>query len=268
MPSCLSQPRNPVGLNPDPARILVADDEETFRETTVDLLLEEGFCCEGANDSFSAVQMLRDGRYDLLIADINMPGNANLELVQQMHDLDSTVPVILVTGYPSVRSAVASLRLPVAAYLIKPLDFSDLLEEVGLWLKRRRILRTAHDMQRLLGQWREELEGLQIALRETIGSGSAMALLALAMRQVTTALRQVFQIARNLPQLDRENLQTIPAQALLAGARDLLEETVDTLEATKTAFKSKQLGRLRHRLQVAIDQWESLQDSPSETPGK
>jgi len=123
-------------------------------------------------------------------------------------------------------------------------------------------------MQRLLGQWREELEGLQIALRETIGSGSAMALLSLATRQVTTALRQVFQIARDLPQLDRENQQTIPAQALLAGARDLLEETVDTLEATKTAFKSKQLGRLRHRLQVAIDQWESLQDSPSDTPGK
>jgi len=115
MPSCLSQTRNPVGLTPDPARILVADDEETFRVTTVDLFLEEGFGCSGASDSFRAVQMLRAGRFDLLIADINMPGNANLELVQQMHELDSTVPVILVTGYPSVCSAVASIRLPVPA---------------------------------------------------------------------------------------------------------------------------------------------------------
>ncbi len=264
MSSCLWQTAKPADHAPDSGAILVADDEETFRQSTVELLVEEGYRCEGVADSFIAVQKLRSGRYDLLIADINMPGNADLDLLRQIQQADAHLPVILVTGYPTVRSAVDSIRLAVAAYLVKPIEFQQLLREIEVWLKRCRAGRAAHDMQRLLQQGLQELDGLRAELSSVPNSSATMALLALAMRQATAALGQVFQIARSVPELQSGNHDgELSTRALLSGAHELLAETIDTLEATKSAFKSKQLGRLRHRLQVAIDEWGNMRDFPA-----
>ena len=71
-------------------------------------------------------QSLAERRFDALVADIQMPGNRDLELVQWAILNAPGMPVILITGNPTVDSAVASLRLPVAAYLVKPVDYERL----------------------------------------------------------------------------------------------------------------------------------------------
>jgi CheY-like chemotaxis protein len=101
---------------------LIADDEETFLLSTADLLRREGYHCDCAPDGKRAAEMLGKGEYDLLIADIKMPGNGNLELVREMPRLAEGLPVILVTGYPSLKTAMESFQLPVAAYLPKPVE--------------------------------------------------------------------------------------------------------------------------------------------------
>ena len=58
-----------------PGRILVADDEETFAESTADLLRREGYQCDTAREASIAATLLAGSQYDLLIADIRMPGN-------------------------------------------------------------------------------------------------------------------------------------------------------------------------------------------------
>ncbi len=109
-------------------RILVADDEATFLESTMDLLRDEGYECDGAANAHVAKELLSKKDYDLLISDIKMPGNLELELIKGLGDVPERLPVILVTGYPSLNTAIMSTRLSVAGYLLKPLDFDELLE--------------------------------------------------------------------------------------------------------------------------------------------
>ena len=108
-------------------RILIADDEESVLLSTADLLRIEGYECACASGAKTAFDMLRKKEYDLLIADIKMQGNSDLELIKKLPEIVHRMPVILVTGYPSLSSAVQSTNLPVVAYLIKPFEFSELL---------------------------------------------------------------------------------------------------------------------------------------------
>jgi DNA-binding NtrC family response regulator len=118
----------------DAGRILIADDEATFRRATAQLLEREGYRCDEAADALTAVQHLTSATYDLLIADVRMPGNMRLELVEEMPMLAPGVPVILVTAYPSFTSGQRALDLPVVAYLVKPFEFAELLMRVRNWL--------------------------------------------------------------------------------------------------------------------------------------
>ena len=111
-------------------RILFADDEETFLYSTADLLRLEGFECDCVPNAIVARQQLQQTAYDLVIADIKMPGNTELEFARFLADLNPSPPMILVTGHPSLNSAVQSVQLPVVAYLVKPFDFGELLAKV------------------------------------------------------------------------------------------------------------------------------------------
>jgi DNA-binding NtrC family response regulator len=73
------------------------------------------------------LDFLSADRYQLLIAGLQMPGNMQFELIERLEHLAPAMPVILVTGYPSLNSAIRAVELPVIAYLIKPFDFDDLL---------------------------------------------------------------------------------------------------------------------------------------------
>ena len=107
-------------------RLLVVDDDNTFLSSTADLLRRDGYTCDTAPDGPTARDSLARVSYDLLVADIQMPGNERLELVHRVQEVSSDLPVIIVTAYPSIQSAVESVHLPVIAYLLKPFDFSDL----------------------------------------------------------------------------------------------------------------------------------------------
>jgi DNA-binding NarL/FixJ family response regulator len=114
-------------------RLLIADDEPQFRDAIAQLLQLEGYTCESAPNSQVCQELLAQKQFDVLIADIRMPGNTDLELLEQVQGLH--LPVIVVTGYPSVPSAIRAIKLPVVAYLVKPFNFSELLREVERAMK-------------------------------------------------------------------------------------------------------------------------------------
>jgi DNA-binding NtrC family response regulator len=116
----------------DIGRILVADDEDTFLQATADLLRGEGYECNCASDAKTVTEMLRSTKYDLLITDINMPGNKDLELINDLPKFVKEIPVILMTGEPSLIPNIQSVQPPVVACLIKPFDFNELLEHVKI----------------------------------------------------------------------------------------------------------------------------------------
>jgi len=110
--------------------ILVADDEELFLQATADLLREEGYRCDTVTNSADGFSALRGVPYNLLLADINMPGNADLEFVRCGKQQIPGLPVILMTGFPDLDTAVRGIELDVQDYLVKPIEPASLLRKV------------------------------------------------------------------------------------------------------------------------------------------
>lgn len=230
--------------------ILLADDERTFAESTADLLRRDGYTCETVGDGAAARARVAAGPIDLLIADLEMPGNAELELVREVGAANGGLPIIILTGYPSVRSAVACIELPVAAYLVKPVDYARLAAHVATAVARFRSYRAMQDTERRLGEWRTQFE----QGTGPRGQGGADAFLSLALRNVMGSLTDLEQLGRALAGQPVANnpcqLMNCPRGAQLMEA---VRETIDVLEATKHAFKSKQLGELRAKLELLLD---------------
>lgn len=119
------------------ARILIADDEPLYLRTTAELLRKSGYECICAEDGVAALQALSRDRFDLILSDLNMPGNLKLELLQEGRRRWPDIPLIVVTGAPSLPTAIESVRLGIADYLLKPVKYSDLLSSVRRALAHR-----------------------------------------------------------------------------------------------------------------------------------
>lgn len=121
-----------------PGRVLVADDDPSFRRVLVRLLEREGYSVEQAVDTTEALERLSVSVFDLLIADINMPGNQGLPVLHNQN----AVPVLIVTGHPTVETAVTALRGAAVDYLSKPVSPAHLVSRVADGVARGRALRT------------------------------------------------------------------------------------------------------------------------------
>ncbi len=117
------------------SKILIADDNETFLLATTDLLRRKGYECYYAPDAMTVIETLKLVKFDLLISDINMPGNTGLELIKKLPEIAEGLPVILITGGQFSNTQTQSLKPPVTACLNKPLDFEELLIHVRSSLK-------------------------------------------------------------------------------------------------------------------------------------
>lgn len=112
------------------ARILIADDEPLFLKTTGELLTRAGYECRCVADAPAALALLARERFDLILSDLNMPGNLRLELLCEGRSKWPEVPLIVITGVPSLPTAIESLRLGIADYLLKPISYRDLLSAI------------------------------------------------------------------------------------------------------------------------------------------
>lgn len=138
------------------ARILIADDDQAAAMSISRVLQHRNYAVDVAH-SGAALRELEASRSDadLLIADIYMPGNVDLELLQWEPVRSGRLPLILVTGQPTLATAVRALRMSVVDYVAKPIDPPYLLMRVAEALQRRRAEREAAaatgEIARLLG---------------------------------------------------------------------------------------------------------------------
>jgi CheY-like chemotaxis protein len=140
-------------------KILIADDEQTFVEALADLLRREGYECQTVPDGLAAAAELNTTtQYDLLIADIRMAGNADLELIRHLPQIAEGLPVILVTAYPDAAIALRSAELPVLSYLIKPVNFEELLRLVRRGIEHSAVFRANREIARRLAAWRSDTQ--------------------------------------------------------------------------------------------------------------
>lgn len=117
------------------ASILVVDDEADMRLALRNVLAQAGHSVEEAGDGPAALARAERGGLDLVLLDIRLPGMDGKQILRQLREKVPALPVIMVSGYGSVDSAVEVLRLGASHYLSKPFSNKDLLEAVSNTLK-------------------------------------------------------------------------------------------------------------------------------------
>jgi excisionase family DNA binding protein len=108
-------------------RVLVVDDEASIRELLSKTLALAEYDVDTAADATSALDRMRSAGYDLLIADLKMPGMDGLTLIRQAKRIKSDLPVIIITGFSTESSAIEAVNLGVAGYLTKPFRVPQVL---------------------------------------------------------------------------------------------------------------------------------------------
>ncbi|MFQ5542763.1 MAG: sigma-54-dependent transcriptional regulator [Nitrospiria bacterium] len=107
--------------------ILVVDDDREMCQLLEDLLSEEGYRVESLQDGETALQMLELHQYDLLITDLRMHGISGLELLQRAKVIEAKQAIIIITAFGTVETAIESMKLGAADYIIKPFKRDHLL---------------------------------------------------------------------------------------------------------------------------------------------
>jgi two-component system nitrogen regulation response regulator GlnG len=120
-------------------RILIAEDDPEMAQLLGCLLHREGLTPLLAKDGIEALQLVRAGDPDVLLADLRMPNMDGMELMRKAKDLDPELPVILITGYAEVRGAVEALRAGAHDYLAKPFEHQQVIRVVLRALNERRL---------------------------------------------------------------------------------------------------------------------------------
>jgi excisionase family DNA binding protein len=122
----------PAGA-PAPARrrVLVADDEEAIRDLLAKALSLADYEVETAADGSAALARLRAQDYDLLVADLRMPGMDGLALIRDARRFQAGLKVVIITGYSNESSAIEAVNLGVTGYLTKPFRVPQVLATVA-----------------------------------------------------------------------------------------------------------------------------------------
>lgn len=239
-------------------RLLLVDDEETFRLSTADLLRLEGYVVDTAIDASGAWELMGRHAYDLIVADIQMPGNSQLEFIKALPQKAPGTPVILATGYPSTDTAIEAVGLPVVAYLVKPVDLDVLKQHCRVAVDGMQAYRAVGQARQRMADWQNHLDALRQSWAQAPGPQSG----AVGPSFVQLTLQNILQSVMDLNQLglvlSGETAPETPCPVKNCPSLSVLKaavvEAIEVLEQTKQAFKSKQLYALRQKLEATLEE--------------
>ncbi len=151
-------------MSSERGEVLLAEDEAPLRDLHGRGLRQAGFSVLGVGSGKEAAQAFGSRKFDVLLADVNMPGNGNLELLSVIRDRGVSVPVILMAQKPTIENLLDALRHGVVDYLTKPLDLSTLATRLDEAIQKGRTLRALADVKRLAAAFAESVATLEEAL--------------------------------------------------------------------------------------------------------
>jgi len=131
-------------------RILLIDDDESIRKVIGYILEEAGYAVDTAPSAALGLRALAGQRPDLVLSDVKMPGRDGIELLGDIKSVDPTLPVIILTAFGSVETAVEAMKRGAADYLTKPIARDELLLTIEKTLKLRRLEVENEDLRRTL----------------------------------------------------------------------------------------------------------------------
>ncbi len=111
-------------------RILIVDDDHAQRSLLETFLQTQGFRTQQAASGEAALQLLLEEKFAMMISDVRMPGMSGLETLRRVRQKHPDLPVLLVTAFADIRSAVTAMRDGAVNYLAKPIDLGELIATV------------------------------------------------------------------------------------------------------------------------------------------
>jgi DNA-binding NtrC family response regulator len=142
--------------------VLVVDDEPVQRQVLAGFLRKRGYQVTEVSGADAALGIVARETVDLVLSDIRMPGRSGAELLEEVRSLNPEVPMILMTAYGTIASAVDAMKRGAADYLTKPIDLDELEILVARTLERRALESENRELRRVL-EGRYRLEGLETA---------------------------------------------------------------------------------------------------------
>ncbi len=171
-------PRTPATETRTKARVLVVDDEPSARSGLEKLLASEGYRVWGAENGRAALDRVDDVAPDVVVTDLKMPEMDGLGLLERLRARDTPMPVIVVTAFGEIASAVAAMREGAEDYLTKPIDLDALLVSLERAIERRDLRVEAENLRRQIRE--RDHQGL----RGLVGASPAMQGVYRTVRQV------------------------------------------------------------------------------------
>jgi len=121
--------------------VLVVDDKEMLRDSVAVTLQRAGFTVIGAADAQSALANISSRRPDCVVTDLKMPGMTGLELIEKIRHLDDELPIVLMTAFGTIETAVKAMKLGAFDYITKPFEGDELLVAVKRALEHAKLKR-------------------------------------------------------------------------------------------------------------------------------
>jgi EAL domain-containing protein (putative c-di-GMP-specific phosphodiesterase class I) len=139
-------------------RVLVVDDDDALLRAHARALTNAGHAVTTALDGIAAAQALKDQSFDVILSDIDMPGMNGMQLLEHVREYDLDVPVVLITGTPTMETALKAIEHGALRYLIKPVELREVVKVADdaarlyrIALAKREALTLAGGVDRLVG---------------------------------------------------------------------------------------------------------------------
>lgn len=123
------------------SKILIIDDEEIMRSFLADVLIDEGYDVDVAENGEIGIEKTKGGGFHLIVTDVKMPGVSGIDVLKAAKSIDKNIDVIIMTGYASVNTAVESMKLGAVDYITKPFNIDQIKMIVERTIEKRRMSR-------------------------------------------------------------------------------------------------------------------------------
>ena len=121
-------------------KILVVEDEAGLNRAVCQYLRGNGFDVTGCLDADEGLSQLSEKMFDLIISDVMMPGTDGFEFAESVRALDSRIPILFMTALDDLSSKKKGFRLGIDDYMVKPIEFDELLMRIQALLRRANVL--------------------------------------------------------------------------------------------------------------------------------
>jgi DNA-binding NtrC family response regulator len=150
----------------EPAKVLVVDDEQSILMLLKEALSKWGYQVTCASTGAEALEVLRGGLFDAALTDVRMPDMSGIDLLRAVKAHDDSIEVVIMTGYPTISSAVEALKDGAFDYLSKPLILDELRHLMSRLMERRFLRGEVHSLRARLGE--------ELTVNELIGASAPM----------------------------------------------------------------------------------------------